>query len=268
MRQIRSKLMSRSCLAALTLSAGILLMSATMPAHSQEAKKKQEPWGTIKGRIIWKGPIPKKKQFVTRGGAAVEGNQPWVINSKDRGVRDVFVWIQPLKKDQKLRIHPARIALGKAKLTVNIVGDRFQPAALALREGQWLEVVNRMKKNHCLQWQGHPFTNGGGNVIIPPGGVFVLKTLIRDYKLPVTLKCALRKWMNATVRVFDHPYFTVTDANGNFTIKQAPAGKCRLFTWHRQAGYLEGVNGRNGTVINIPADGVVNVGERAYEKGN
>ena len=56
--------------------------------------------------------------------------------------------------------------------------------------------------------------------------------------------------MTGYVRVFDHPYFAVTDENGNFEIKNAPAGKFRIVYWHEN-GIRGGAKGRAGDVIEI-----------------
>ena len=50
-------------------------------------------------------------------------------------------------------------------------------------------------------------------------------------------------------------YFAVTDADGKFEIKNAPAGKCRLLAWKDGAGWLTG--DRKGREITIKANGTV-----------
>ncbi len=48
----------------------------------------------------------------------------------------------------------------------------------------------------------------------------------------IPVACNIHTWMKASIRVFSHPYFYVTAADGNFEIKDAPAGKYRLVIWH------------------------------------
>lgn len=53
----------------------------------------------------------------------------------------------------------------------------------------------------------------------------------------VTLKCNIHPWMKGYVWVFDHPYAAVTDKEGNFEIKNAPAGaEVSLAYWHESFG--------------------------------
>jgi hypothetical protein len=61
-----------------------------------------------------------------------------------------------------------------------------------------------------------------------------LPTILRR---PGTLKLrcdAGHTWMSAYVHVFDHPYFAVTDARGQFAIdtRALPPGRYTLEYWH------------------------------------
>jgi hypothetical protein len=65
--------------------------------------------------------------------------------------------------------------------------------------------------------------------------------------------------MKAWVRVFDHPYFAITDGDGKFEIKNAPAGDFRLVIWHEGVGWVKG--GKTGTPITIKAGGDTDLGK-------
>ena len=45
--------------------------------------------------------------------------------------------------------------------------------------------------------------------------------------------------MQAYIRVDDHPYHAVTDAQGNFRIEGVPPGTYTLELWHERLGPLE-----------------------------
>jgi hypothetical protein len=63
-------------------------------------------------------------------------------------------------------------------------------------------------------------------------------------------KCDVHPWMFAYMTVVDHPYFAVTDKDGNFTIKDVPAGKYTITALHRKAA-ATGVDQE----IEVKADG-------------
>ena len=52
----------------------------------------------------------------------------------------------------------------------------------------------------------------------------------------VDLRCDIHTWMHAWVKTFDHPYITVSGADGSFRIPKAPAGRQRLRFWHPRLG--------------------------------
>jgi hypothetical protein len=56
--------------------------------------------------------------------------------------------------------------------------------------------------------------------------------------------------MTGYVRVFDHPYYAVTDKDGKFEIKNAPTGDYRIVYWHEN-GFRGGAEGRFGDEITI-----------------
>jgi hypothetical protein len=60
--------------------------------------------------------------------------------------------------------------------------------------------------------------------------------------------------------VFDHAYFAVTDDDGRFHIRFAPAGNPRLVVWEEDMGFKGGRDGRWGEAIQVP-NGKVDLGD-------
>jgi hypothetical protein len=59
--------------------------------------------------------------------------------------------------------------------------------------------------------------------------------------------------MQAYVWAFDHPYAAVTDREGNYVIKNVPAGAgLRVQAWHEEAGWLAR-GGEKGDPVGIRA---------------
>jgi hypothetical protein len=51
------------------------------------------------------------------------------------------------------------------------------------------------------------------------------------------IKCDVHPWMFAYVSALEHPFFAVTDANGNFTFPLAlPPGRYLIAATHLKAG--------------------------------
>ena len=82
---------------------------------------------------------------------------------------------------------------------------------------------------------GLPKENREFNIGMPP----TLKEKEQTFNKPEPLfpvKCDVHPWMQAYVAVMTHPYFTTTDANGNFTIDGVPAGTYEVEVWHERLG--------------------------------
>ena len=219
-----------------------------------------EPWGAVKGRIIWgSAELPKlvpvvvptthnDHKFCTKDGVFHE--ETWVVDSKSKGLKNVFVWLASADKDGKLAIYPSRqmIADADKKVVIDQPVCMFVPHALALREGQVVVVKNTSKVLHNFNWSGDGIVNLGGNNAIAAGQQ--QEVAIKAHRLPIAVNCGIHPWMKGWIRAFDHPYFAVTDAQGRFEIKDAPAGLCRLMIWHAE-GWLGGVKGRDGKIITI-----------------
>ena len=68
-------------------------------------------------------------------------------------------------------------------------------------------------------------------------------------RTPGEVTCDIHPWMKAWWMVLDHPYFAVTDAKGNFEIKNAPAGTQKVVVWQEAV--------KNGFVTASSGDEVV-----------
>jgi hypothetical protein len=77
---------------------------------------------------------------------------------------------------------------------------------------------------------------------------------------PVTVKCDIHTWMRGMILVFDHPYYAVTDADGNFEIPMPPAGKFQI--WYRHdTGFKDGAAGNKGFPVEIKAGADTDLGK-------
>jgi hypothetical protein len=213
-------------------------------------------WGNIKGKIEFDGQPPaagqvnvtKDQQHCLEKGPIPMEN--WVINKQNKGVKNVFVWIEA-ESGGKPTIHPDLTAAPKEPAKLDQPHCAFEPHCQAMREGQFLHVHNSAPVSHNVKWDGGRVKNPGGNVIIPAGKDTEVK--LKADKQPIALSCNIHPWMKGWIRVFDHPYFAVTDENGNFEIKNVPAGKLKIFIWQEDMGFKGGAAGKDGSPITVKA---------------
>jgi plastocyanin len=241
------------------------LVFAALPAWSQDGG-----WGTIKGRVVWgpkeipeRTPIDAVKNNADKAHCLKDGpvlSEQWVVNPKTRGLQWTFVWLinEDPKNKAPLPIHPSLKEVKKEKVDVDQPVCAFIPHALAVREGQNVVAKNSSPVTHNIKWTG---AKNQGNVNLPPGASFEIKDLKAE-RLPMQIECNIHPWMNGRVGIFDHPYFALTDENGNFVIKNAPAGKFRVVFYNNS--YNGGAPGRNGVEVAIPPDGTLDMGEVTF----
>ena len=228
-------------------------------------------WGTLKGRIVWDGDLPMIETIkvdkdlehcLSKGD--IKSDQ-WVIG-KDKGIRWVLVWLipDPASGVKTLPIHPALKQPKEKTVILDQPCCMFIPHVLAVREGQELVVKNSAPVAHNVNWTGHPLSNPSGNVLIPAGKEYTI-TGLKGQRLPMPVACNIHPWMRSHVGIYNHPYFAVTDENGGFEIKDAPAGKHRLMIWH-ESGYLGGSSGSKGKEVEVKPGSTTDLGNITWKK--
>jgi hypothetical protein len=225
---------------------------------------------TVKGKIKLAGERPnfkaenaklleemtKKDEAHCVAGATAEEKeqQNWRV-AADGGLANVFVWVAP-PAGKFFKIDAADITPAMKK---DVVLDQpkcaFEPHAFVLfpsyrdpakpkeqvPTGQKLVIKNSNTILHNTDLNGGD-DNPESNNPVPASGALPPKVL-NPSTHEVDFKCTIHPWMNAYARVFDHPYATVTDKDGNFEIKNVPAGaEVNLFVWHERGNFGEGGN--------------------------
>lgn len=233
-------------------------------------------WTDLQGQIVWKGKAPemKKLDFGTNKDAVAcaKDKEPFeehfIVNSANNGVKNVFVWIRPAGAAKGAPFPVGKIHPDLKKLTIETVEIdqpccRFIPHVLAARAGQKLVIKNSATIAHNANFASDE--NGNFNKLIEAGGKYELPKPLVWEPNAITVACNLHGWMKSNVRIFDHPYFAITDADGKFTIKNAPVGAFDIYYWHAANGWLGGKDGRNGYPISIKG-AAMDLGKKEMEK--
>jgi plastocyanin len=202
-------------------------------------------WGTIKGQVVFAGDkVPERAPFkVDKDQNECLKNGPLlddrlIINPKNKGVRWAAVYLMSAEKDgfkKPIPIHPSLKEIKKKVVEVDQPCCLFEPHVLAVREGQTLVFKNSAMISHNVKVDPVPSLNQ----IVPPGKELKIEDL-KARNLPLQIACNIHPWMTGKVFVLAHPYFAVTDSDGKFEIKDAPAGNFRLVVWHEEPGWVVG----------------------------
>jgi hypothetical protein len=232
------------------------------PTVTRDAANDDPAWGTVKGRIVFDGEAPEVKEVeLDKAGLSPADlqwfrsmgpvlNQEWVVNPSDKSVRWVFVWLLPENPRDKIVVNESLLDLPEEKKLVVVDQEPlgYVPHAVGVGPGQGLMMRNQGPVAHVFNFTG--FKNPSFNRAMPPGSEVKVDE-IKPESAAIQVSCPPHPWERLWLRSFEHPYFAVTDENGQFEIPLAPAGKNRLVVWHESAGFAGGRNGRNGSIIEI-----------------
>ncbi|MFO0938282.1 MAG: hypothetical protein U0798_17390 [Gemmataceae bacterium] len=229
-------------------------------------------WGGIKGRILFDGTPPERKEvdlgktnlgandltwFKSTGPIL---NEEWVVDPKSKAVQWVVVWLLPEDPKGTLLVHDSRKVIKEKEKAVIVdqAPKGYVPHTVALRTGQDLVMKNTGPVAHVFQ-MGEGSNNPGFNRAMPPQSEIKVPDLKAE-RHALQVGCPPHPWERMWLKIFDHPYFAVTKPDGSFEIPLAPAGKNRLVVWHEAIGYKGGKDGRNGSVITIEGGAVTDLG--------
>jgi len=112
---------------------------------------------------------------------------------------------------------------------------RYHPHVFGMRVGQQLTILNSDPTLHNIH--AVPKTNQEFNTGQPIQGMKTTHTFTAK-EVMVPFKCDVHGWMNAYVGVLDHPYFSVSDKDGKFDIKNLPPGTYTIEAWHEKLGTM------------------------------
>jgi hypothetical protein len=134
----------------------------------------------------------------------------------------------------------------------------FVPHVAVVRVGSDVVFRNLSTRPENVKWSST--NNGQFSPLVPPNFHIFRIDQAKPERGPIAVDSAIHPWMKAYVWVLDHPYFAVTDDDGNFEIRFAPKGNLRLAAWQEATGFRGGREGRWGEAIRVPS-GRLNLGE-------
>ena len=218
--------------------------------------------GSVKGRFVLDGTSPKLEPLVAKGepvrdaatcSASAVPNQTYVVSDKG-GIANIVVYLKKAPKDMPddAAVPPSEPAVFDQK------GCVFEPHVLAVQAGRPVTLKSSDPVAHNVRISF--FNNPSVNQIIPGNGS-IEKTFELGESAPSSVACDIHPYMIGYVMVTDHPYVAVTDADGNFEIKNLPEGEHEFRVWHEASGYLD-----KGMEVEITADEETDLGDVKVEE--
>ncbi len=185
---------------------------------------------TVSGAIKFEGVAPENKAITMSDvDPKCPGGAEETILVSNGGLANVVISVNK-------GLDGYKFAKGTGAVNLDQKGCQYIPHVLAMQAGQTVSITNSDDTVHNVH--SYSKRNQAFNQAQPAGaGAIEKKMSQKDKSFPI--KCDMHAWMNCQVVVFDHPFFTVSDENGNFTLPKLPAGTYKLVAEHESLGKQE-----------------------------
>jgi hypothetical protein len=197
--------------------------------------------GAITGRVRLTGPAPAPVMVQPVHDAAVCGRRARALRSlmlgPDQSVRDAIVYIDPSGSWAKTR------SQDEPTVVLDQRDCEFVPRIQIARSGAPLILKNSDPLLHVVEIDSLSPTNQPKTLLMvaTPYAGFEKRYQLANFTEPTLLRARCgngHNWMAAYIAVMPHPWAALTDANGEFNIRNVPAGLHKVYAWHEMLGTL------------------------------
>ena len=200
---------------------------ATSLARTPE-KKSPRSTGALQGTVRWNSaevpqPTPMPAATALVGCGDLRALQDVSVSDQGGGIDNVILALVDVPAEAAPPPAPERLVLDN-------IDCRFSPHVAVLTAGSLLEMRNSDPILHLV----HLYGPREANIAFPFKGMKVSRTI--ETAGVTIVKCDVHPWMQAFIRVDDHPFHAVTDRSGSFRIMDVPAGAHMLEAWHETLG--------------------------------
>jgi plastocyanin len=192
---------------------------------------------TITGTVTFAGKVPNLKPLAMDAdpACAKKHSKPVLAEMLALGsgntMGNIIVWVSKGLPAGKTWPVP------KEPVVLDQRGCIYVPHAMGIMVGQAYRILNSDGVLHNIHTL--PKINTSFNRAMPP----TLKETSTTFAKPepiFQIKCDVHPWMSAYIGVFTHPFFSVTNTDGKFTISGLDAGTYEITAWHERLGTQSG----------------------------
>jgi plastocyanin len=123
-----------------------------------------------------------------------------------------------------------------APVKISQNGCIYSPHVAAVMTGEPVEVANADSTTHNINVISK--RRQGWNETQAQGSAPIQRSFAHE-EIALLVKCNIHPWMRFYLAVLSHPYFQVTDKDGQFTLRNVPPGTYTLVAWHEEFGARE-----------------------------
>jgi hypothetical protein len=219
----------------IAFGSGSALVTTLTYASVPQDKPTYQPTGSeadVFGTVRFDGEAPEPRRIDMGQDPACQDINPEAMTQdllvNDGGLANVFVYV----KDGEV-LNQYKFDMPEGAVTLRHTGCQFSPRVLGLFVNQPLSIANDDPTTHNTH--PTPTRNGEWNFSTPAAAEPITKTFARPEVL-IPVKCNQHPWEKAYVAVLTHPFFSVTDERGAFSIRGLAPGTYKLTAWHEKLG--------------------------------
>ena len=182
---------------------------------------------TLKGNVRYAGARVEKKMFPVTIDQYLCGKEKEagdLVLSSANGIRNVVVSLHGVPAGSKLPANGAPVKMDQKQCV-------FVPRVVVVPVGGTVEFLNSDRLLHNVRGSGKenpPFNRAQPHA----------RTISIVFKSPEILRvdCDLHSWMRGWIVVAEHPFYAVTNEEGEFVFENVPPGKYKLQAWQETLG--------------------------------
>ena len=185
---------------------------------------------TIKGNVRYSGTRVERKTFPVTIDQYLCGKEKEagdLMLSSANGIRNVVVSLHGVPIGSKAPALPVPAKMDQKQCV-------FVPRVVVVPVGGTVEFLNSDRLLHNVRGGGKenpPFNRAQPHA----------RTIAIGFKSPEVLRvdCDLHSWMRGWIVVAEHPFYAVTNDEGEFVFENIPPGKYKLQAWQEILGRVD-----------------------------
>jgi len=205
---------------------------------------------TIKGNVRYAGTRVEKKTFPVTIDQYLCGKEKEagdLVLSSANGIRNVVVSLHGVPAGSKAPVNPVPAKMDQKQCV-------FVPRVVVVPVGGTVEFLNSDRLLHNVRGGGKenpPFNRAQPHA----------RTIAIGFKSPEVLRvdCDLHSWMRGWIVVAEHPFYSVTNEEGEFVFENVPPGRYKLQAWQE-------ILGRANQEVTVAGEGTQTVTVRMEKK--
>jgi len=184
--------------------------------------------GALTGNVKYQGKVPKPKPLKMDADPACGASHQNKVFSEsfivdeNMNLKNVLVWLKDVNYDGEITSEAA---------IIDQRGCIYDPHVLGIMKDQKVIIKNSDATLHNIHSMAEK--NEQFNFAMPKV-VKEKETSFSSVEEPFYIKCDVHPWMKSWVLVQDHPFFAVTDTNGNYKIDNIPPGTYEVIAWQEK----------------------------------